>query len=79
MSWVTIILKGMKEILLKTWDYLMDAGITTLTQLFVLLGPILAMAILMNFISRKNETLSYKVLGQKSYLYIFGWLGTSIH
>jgi hypothetical protein len=33
----------------------------------------------MNFIALKNENLSYKVLGQKTYLYLFGWLGTSVH
>jgi hypothetical protein len=33
----------------------------------------------MNFISRKNEEISYKTLGQKVYLYVFGWLGTSVH
>ena len=76
---MTIIVTGMKETLYKTWNYLLDAGIATFTQLFVLLGPLLVLALLMNFISRKNENLSYKVLGQKGYLYIFGWLGTSVH
>jgi len=69
----------MKETLLKIWDYLLEAGIATLTQLFVLLGPLVILALLMNFFALKNENLSYKVLGQKAYLYIFGWLGTSIH
>jgi len=69
----------MKETLQKTWDYTLDAGIATLTQLFVLLGPLLALTLLMNFIARKNEELSYKTLGQKVYLYVFGWLGTSVH
>ncbi|KAF0236206.1 MAG: hypothetical protein FD181_2914 [Prolixibacteraceae bacterium] len=79
MSRVTIIVKSMKEFLHKTWDYLLDAGIATFTQLFVLLGPLFVLALFMNFISRKNENLSYKVLGQKIYLYVFGWLGTSVH
>jgi hypothetical protein len=69
----------MKEFLYKTWDYLLDAGIATFTQLLILLGPILVLAFIMNFIARKNESLSYKVLGQKIYLYVFGWLGTSVH
>ena len=79
MSRVTIIVKGMKETLQNIWDYLLDAGIATCTQLFVLLGPLLVLALFMNFISRKNENLSCKVLGQKIYLYVFGWLGTSVH
>lgn len=69
----------MKETLLKIWNYLIDAGIATFWQLLILVGPIALLAGIMNFISRKNENLSYKVLGQKVYLYVFGWLGTSIH
>ncbi|MBK6282800.1 MAG: hypothetical protein IPF54_09160 [Draconibacterium sp.] len=69
----------MKETLLKIWDYLLEAGIATFLQLLILVGPIALLAGIMNFISRENENLSYKVLGQKVYLYVFGWLGTSIH
>ncbi|HRX10996.1 MAG TPA: hypothetical protein P5210_05075 [Draconibacterium sp.] len=69
----------MKETLLKIWNYLLDAGIATFWQLLILVGPIALLAGIMNFISRKNENLSYKVLGRKVYLYVFGWLGTSIH
>jgi len=69
----------MKEILQKTWDYLLDASLVTLTQLFILLGPLLFLALIMNFVARKNEEISYKTLGQKVYLYVFGWLGTSVH
>jgi len=69
----------MKETLHKIWSYLLDAGLETLSQLFVLLGPLLLLALLMNIVARKNEELSYKVLGQKVYLYIFGWLGTAVH
>ena len=57
----------------------MESGIATISQLVILLGPVILLAVIMNFISRKNETLSYKVFGQKTYLYLFGWLGTSIH
>jgi len=69
----------MKESLQNIWDYLLDASIATFTQLFVLLGPLLFLALVMNFIARKNEEISYKTLGQKVYLYVFGWLGTSVH
>ena len=69
----------MNEFLHKTWDYLLVAGKATLIQLFVLLGPLLFLAFAMNFLARKNEELSYKTLGQKVYLYVFGWLGTSVH
>jgi len=69
----------MKETLLKIWDYLLNAGIATFSQLLILVGPIILLAFIMNFISRKNESLGYKVMGQKVYLYGFAWLGTSIH
>ena len=69
----------MKEFLKQTWHYLLDAGTATINQLFALLGPLLVLALFMNFISQKNENLGYKVLGRKVYLYVFGWLGTSVH
>jgi hypothetical protein len=69
----------MKETLLKIWDYLFNAGIATFWQVLILFGPIILLALLMNFLSRKNESLGCKVMGQKAYLYGFAWLGTSIH
>jgi hypothetical protein len=69
----------MKETVLKITDYLLHTGITTFSQLLILVGPIVLLAFIMNFISRKNESLGYKVLGQNVYLYGFAWLGTSIH
>jgi hypothetical protein len=59
--------------------YILKALIETGLQLFTLLGPLLLLAIIMHFISKANENLSYKVWGEKGYLYIFGWLGTTIH
>lgn len=61
------------------WTYLLDAGIATFSQIFVFLGPFIFLAFIMNYIARKNEAMSYQVLGQKIYLNIFGWLGTSVH
>ncbi len=59
--------------------YLLHVGLTTAIQIFILLGPLLILAFLMHYIAQTNEKLSYKVLGQKGYLYIFGWLGTAVH
>ena len=59
--------------------YLLKVLIATSLQLFVLLGPLIILAIIMHFISKANENLSYKVWGEKAYLYLFGWFGTSIH
>lgn len=69
----------MVEFSQKLWNYIFEVVVTTLTQLIILLGPIIILAILMNFVTRKNEKLSYQIFGQKIYLYFFGWIGTSIH
>jgi hypothetical protein len=60
-------------------DYLIKATTSTAVQLFILFGPLLLLAVLMHFLSSTNEKLSFYVLGQNLYLYLFGWLGTSIH
>ena len=69
----------MKETLKTTGEYLLKSSLATVIQLFVLLGLLLLLSFIMNFIARKNEELSYKVLGQKVYLYLFGWLGIAVH
>jgi hypothetical protein len=61
------------------WDYLVKATVSTTVQLFILFGPLLLLALLMHFLSSANEKFSIYVLGQNLYLYLFGWLGTSIH
>jgi hypothetical protein len=67
------------EILMSILRYLLDVILTTLSQLFILLGPLLLLAFIMNYVARANEHLSYNVLGRRLYLYGFGWLGTSVH
>jgi len=70
---------NMTEKLQQFWNYLFSVGVITFSQIFILLGPIILLAVAMNIVARQNEKLSYQVLGRKFYLYIFGWLGTSIH
>jgi hypothetical protein len=60
-------------------NYLWHVVLTTLLQLFVLLGPLLILAFIMNFVAGKTEKLSYRLFGLKGYLYAFGWLGTAVH
>lgn len=69
----------MGEIILNILGYLWNVIFSTFMQLLVLLGPLLFLAFLMNFSASKNENLSYRVFGQKVYLYVFAWLGTAIH
>lgn len=59
--------------------YLLNVLTATGIQLFILFGPLLLLAFMMNYVARLNENLSYKVFGRTVYLYTFGWLGTSVH
>lgn len=65
----------LSDILAYIWQVILG----TFTQLFILLGPLLILAFIMHFVAKKNESLSYKVMGPKVYLYVFGWLGTAVH
>jgi hypothetical protein len=60
-------------------DYLLKVSISTFTQLIYLLGPLILLAVIMQLVARQTEKLSYNLLGQKTYLVLFGWLGTAIH
>ena len=60
-------------------DYFLKVLVSTGTQLLILFGPLLILAFIMNFIAQLNEEFSYKVFGRTIYLYVFGWLGTSVH
>jgi hypothetical protein len=69
----------MGDVFIIAWNYLGKAILSTFAQLFILFFPLLLLAFLMNYISLLNENLSVKVMGRNLYLYIFGWLGTSVH
>lgn len=60
-------------------DYLLKVLLSTGTQLLILFGPLLILSFIMNYIAQLNEEFSYKVFGRTVYLYVFGWLGTSVH
>ena len=60
-------------------NYFLDNLILTGLQILLGFGPMLFLAFIMNFIAGFNEKMSYKLMGQKSYLYTFGWLGTAVH
>lgn len=59
--------------------YLFSALITTFSQIFILLGPGLILAFLMHQVASMTEKGAYRIFGQKLYLILFGWLGTTIH
>lgn len=69
----------MDALLSNIHSYLWQVVLTTITQVFILLGPLVLLAFIMQYIANKNEKLSYRVMGRKAYLYGFAWLGTTIH
>ncbi len=69
----------MEQNFVKLFEYLAESGIVTLNQLFILFGPLLLLTMVMDIIARLTVRLSYQIMGERVYLYIFGWLGTAVH
>lgn len=69
----------MKETFQNIGEYFLEVLITTGYQLFILIGPLVLLAVLMNLVARYNEDHAINVFGLNGYLYGFGWLGTSVH
>jgi hypothetical protein len=59
--------------------YLLSVLLSTLNQLFILLGPLLILAIMMHFVSTGCQNLGYRLMGNRIFLGVFGWLGTAVH
>lgn len=59
--------------------YLWQAGLSTFSQLVILLGPGLALAFVMHLLAGFIVEKACRVMGRNAYLRIFGWLGTIIH
>jgi len=53
--------------------------LTSLHQVFVLMGPGILLAFLMNYLAGFVEKRSYSLMGRKVYLVLFGWLGIMVH
>jgi hypothetical protein len=62
-----------------TLQYIEKASLSSFFQLVAILGPLLFLSLLMHYLSLATEKISYKLFGVKGYLYVFGWLGTSLH
>jgi len=60
-------------------SYLVQVGSVTIIQLFTLFGPGLILVALLSQLSGYVQRLICSVIGVRSYLLLFGWLGTSIH
>lgn len=68
----------MEQLLTTSIEYLLEVGLTTLSQMFILLGPGLLLAFLMYYVSEALRNQSVPVVGYKFWIY-FTALGTVIH
>ena len=69
----------MEQLLHSIPAYLLKVLLSTLIQVFVLFGPSILLAVLMHFVSTGCQKLGYKLMGNRIFLGVFGWLGTAIH
>jgi hypothetical protein len=60
-------------------SYLLNVFLSTLNQLFMLFGPLLALVVLLNITAIFTARLSVRFWGRNLFLYGFGWLGCSVH
>lgn len=51
----------------------------TLSQVFILLGPGLLLAAVMQVVNRMSARQAIRLLGYWGYIYLFGWLGVPVH
>lgn len=69
----------MDNILLQILNYFLLIAKITLSQILLLFGPLIFLAVLMNIVSTKLENLGLSIFGEKIYLYGFAWLGVATH
>lgn len=69
----------MGQALLSFLGYLVQVAGITLFQIFILLGPILLLALVMSLLADFVELLAFQVIGRIWFLVLFGWLGTTVH
>ena len=67
------------EFLNKLAHYVFDVLLLTAEQILLMLGPLLLLAYIINFVSRITQNLGFSVFGEKVYLYGFAWLGVAVH
>lgn len=70
---------NMDDILRTVFGYLIEAFVISLQQIFILIGPGIMFALLMNYLAGFVQKNSYSLMGTKIYLSLFGWFGTMIH
>jgi hypothetical protein len=69
----------MEKILLSILDYLIEVVKATGLQLFILLGPLVILALLMHFVASRIKILGPSIFGDKTFIYTFKMIGTPFH
>ena len=69
----------MEHFFLSVCEYLLSVLMATLTQVLILFGPSIILAMTMHFVSTGCQNLGYKLMGSRIFLGVFGWLGTAVH
>lgn len=69
----------MNEVLGAVLGYAWRVITLTATQLLILVGPPLALGLVLSVIAGAVERFAYRGFGGRGYLLVFGWLGTIVH
>ena len=69
----------MEKYLSQIGGYLIHVFQSAFSQLFVLFGPLLILALLLNLSAGITSRLSVRFWGRNLFLYGFGWFGCSVH
>lgn len=69
----------MSELVNIALGYAVQCLLATSQQLALMLGPILVLGLLMNYISGYVEQRAVSLIGSSAYLRLFAWMGTAVH
>lgn len=67
------------ELLEDAARYVWSVVLVTATQLLVLLGPAVCLALLIHLLAGIVRSWTTLLIGERAYLALFGWLGTTVH
>ncbi|MHC4216364.1 MAG: hypothetical protein ACYSWP_23680 [Planctomycetota bacterium] len=67
------------QMLEEMFNYVRTPLWVSFQQVVLLVGPVLLISYLMNYVAGFVERRSYSLMGRRAYLWLFGWLGTAIH
>jgi len=69
----------MQDLLLRILDYCAHAGLFTLRQLLIVFGVSMLLAFIMNYLNLMLLNQSIRLMGTKTYIILFAWIGVPVH